>query len=491
MAAPRAAGDGEPDEAHEHVGQLLGIKLAGIHSRRCVLCGAKRDDGAALSAMTENDVVDAGAMYSVVFRVGNWICARHRNAEGKVVRRRIEWQPTNVQASRDGPVAGRRVATARHDVVAIPAHIATYVGLLEKRVRELAREPPDPQRHVRMMPHYSSDDEEPAERAGEPAAVLCSRVEALPDPYLRTAIGAPTAAALEALYADVTTELTRGEHGGAGRQLFSGVDARQVLVLTLFRMRTGQSYFEVSLTSGIPIATLHRQFGCMLTVLRRVMQHTRAIHLLSLDELKQCGYREGFEADLPRSSLIADCTYIFVEKSTDGATKRREFSKYKGCNLVKFLIMCAPNGFIQVVDGPWGSDGDGVDGRVLAISLFHPSVQAWVRLSRKDVVVVDRGFLSQEYFDLMHYARCASMEAFDLVGPRMGKGHSPVEAAMSSVVTRHRGAIEVVNRRVKEWRILDGRLPASLKFHIRRLVYVACGLVNRWATLLPFERQGK
>ena len=86
--------------------------------------------------------------------------------------------------------------------------------------------------------------------------------------------------------------------------------------------------------------------------------------------------------------IVLDGTYLEVQKSTNYCVQRHTYSLQKSWNLLKPMIICAPDGYILNVEGMfYGSDNDAsMMDYIMHFSSFLDYFQ------EEDIMIVDRGF---------------------------------------------------------------------------------------------------
>jgi hypothetical protein len=143
---------------------------------------------------------------------------------------------------------------------------------------------------------------------------------------------------------------------------------------------------------------------------------------------------------------IWDATYIYIEKSANYDYQRSTFSMHKHRNLLKFMILCATDGHIIDVIGPYLCNGSNNDASITQ-NIFENNVDdIYNWFQEDDLFVVDRGFR-----DVLSYLETNKYET------RMpcflaGKQHTTFNANYSRLVTKIRWVIESVNARIKKYK---------------------------------------
>lgn len=149
--------------------------------------------------------------------------------------------------------------------------------------------------------------------------------------------------------------------------------------------------------------------------------------------------------------LVADGTYVYIEKSSNYNFQRRSFSVHKGRPLVKPMMLVTTTGYIVDVFGPYFADGKNNDANILT-SLMKTDASALRKwLKPKDIFVLDRGLRNS--LDLLEDVGFISKMPHFL---QKGSQHTWNEANNSRLVTKIRWvaeASEIIHRRtlVRKW----------------------------------------
>jgi hypothetical protein len=144
--------------------------------------------------------------------------------------------------------------------------------------------------------------------------------------------------------------------------------------------------------------------------------------------------------------VVMDATYIYTQKSSNYSFQKDTFSAHKKKNLLKFMIICATDGYMLAVIGPYICNGKNNDASII-LDIFKNNINELENyFEMNDVFIVDRGFRdSLEYLETKGYK--TQMPTF--LGKR--KQHTAAEANASRLVTKIRWVIESANGRIKKW----------------------------------------
>jgi hypothetical protein len=199
---------------------------------------------------------------------------------------------------------------------------------------------------------------------------------------------------------------------------------------------------------------------------------------------------------------------FFCFNSNLGAAELNQwiYCHYKGHSLLKFLIGCAPNGRILFLLGP--IPGSVSDDTALLEYLSNDgdegaAIKVWIQnLQRGAGFVVDSGAQTELYFTRSHSQGFPKLGAQEQVGNafnvsdvkiycpvrgRQGERWGNAQLLRATAVTRFRGVIERVNRRLKIFKYLQQTLSNSSMSWARPAWRVAAILCNRW--FVPLARE--
>ncbi|XP_033213876.1 uncharacterized protein LOC117170935 [Belonocnema kinseyi] len=173
--------------------------------------------------------------------------------------------------------------------------------------------------------------------------------------------------------------------------------SRTCLAILLMKLRTGLSH---SILATLFLIT-RRSVGRAITSARKALMnkfvpfHLGLHHISREDfinlhtrELAQALFADGKDVAI----LVADGTYIYMEKSSNYVFQRRNYSVHKGRPLVKPMMVVSTTGYILEIYGPYFADGKNNDASILN-SLMRQETSPFLEWTEAgDVMVVDRGF---------------------------------------------------------------------------------------------------
>ncbi|CAG2250822.1 PRKDC [Mytilus edulis] len=156
--------------------------------------------------------------------------------------------------------------------------------------------------------------------------------------------------------------------------------------------------------------------------------------------------------------IVADGTYIYIQKSSQFKFQRKCFSMHKHRPLVKPMVFVTTSGYIISVIGPYFSDGKNNDAQIMKHIIQHDIEEFKEWVTEDDIMIVDRGF----------------RDALDLLQEMVE------DSNVTRLVTKIRWVVESVNGRIKSWKYLDRVLPNSQIPFVSDYVNIACAIMNKY-----------
>jgi len=151
----------------------------------------------------------------------------------------------------------------------------------------------------------------------------------------------------------------------------------------------------------------------------------------------------GLEAE--SLAIIADGTYLFIDKPEDFDLQKETWSMQKKRNLVKPMILCLSSDYVLHCPGPFLANRKNNDASILN-ALLRPGTPLHEYLRPGDLAIVDRGFRDSR--KVLHDLRLQTAMP-TLAKPGQTK-LSTKESNDSLIVTMTRFVIECVNGRLKK-----------------------------------------
>lgn len=124
-----------------------------------------------------------------------------------------------------------------------------------------------------------------------------------------------------------------------------------------------------------------------------VPKHLGYLHISREEALEKHSIKltsKVLEQPESRVCLIADCTYLYIEKPSDFVLQRKTFSPHKKRNLLKPLYLVFPDGYILEAAGPYFCDAKNND--AANIRQHYENSDILLFLEEEDFFIFDRGF---------------------------------------------------------------------------------------------------
>ena len=240
---------------------------------------------------------------------------------------------------------------------------------------------------------------------------------------------------------------------------------REIVAMVLIRSRRGLKVKTIALLYGLSESWVSQLINGILPIIIKFLNYGIGYpERNNLSDYIPVGFKKYF----PNSVLLMDCTYIYIEHSKNFSLQYVSFSKHKYRNLLKFLVICLPNGRITEVLGPYGVDDDD---DITKKALETSNLSTW--LKNGDDLIVDRGFRIGDYLQ-QKYGVSYHQPAF-LNGR---KQFSSEEVELSRICASARSVIENDNARIKSQRILQYPFSNKMIPRIKDWIILAASLSN-------------
>ncbi|XP_065342097.1 uncharacterized protein LOC135940905 isoform X1 [Cloeon dipterum] len=161
----------------------------------------------------------------------------------------------------------------------------------------------------------------------------------------------------------------------------SGPHALEDVLLTLRRVKLMESYSILGLYFNLSRSAVSKIFRKTLPTIAECLKE-----LLVNTPTTQIKYNlpVAFRYNFSNTTDILDAFEIQCQKPTDALYQMLSYSTYKGCNTIKYLVNCTPDGFITFVSRGYG-------GRLSDVALCEES--GYLKfLTPGRSVMADRGF---------------------------------------------------------------------------------------------------
>lgn len=251
------------------------------------------------------------------------------------------------------------------------------------------------------------------------------------------------------------------------------------LAAYLMKLRTGDSDERMSALLQVPRSTLERLMNMAREILNQdFVPRNLGINHISRAEIAQRnlmipnGLYGGEER---RPIIIADGTYIYIEKSSNYLYQKKTYSLHKYRNLVKpFLLVCS-DGYIIDILGPYPATTS--DAHIINNEFSNESSSLRQYFQTGDVFILDRGFR-----DSLALLEHCGYHVHVPLSPEVGESQLTTRAANTSrAVTMCRWVVEVVNGIFKTaFKIFRQNYFNRASTHVMIDFSVAAALINKF-----------
>lgn len=185
-----------------------------------------------------------------------------------------------------------------------------------------------------------------------------------------------------------------------------------------------------------------------------------------------------------RAIVIIDGTYAYIEKSSNFRELRQTYCVHKHEHLVKPIMMVAPDGYILSIQGPYFSDFQNNDARIL-IDQFNRNLgdmENWIQPG--DIFLVDRG-----YRDAIPFLN--EREVVCKMPISLGNGQrqfTTEEANGNRLITKSRWVVESRNGHLRsKFKFFDKKIEKAHIPELNKYLLIAGAIINRYHPLIRME----
>ncbi|XP_062568027.1 uncharacterized protein LOC134233958 [Saccostrea cucullata] len=233
------------------------------------------------------------------------------------------------------------------------------------------------------------------------------------------------------------------------------------LFAVLIRLRLGLFTSDLAYRFCISESTFSKYFSTWISLLSCELKSLNPFPTRDIiDRTMPLSFKAKYSSD----RVILDCTELFIQRSSNLENQSLTYSNYKHHTTVKFLVGITPSGVISFVSVGWPGK---ISDRELTMNSGILDL-----LDENDSVMADKGFTIR---DLLEKKKCKlNIPQFRGVSPQF----SPDEVFETQEIASLRIHVERSIGRVKNFHILDGVMPLTLKPLITKIFQVICWLTN-------------
>lgn len=240
------------------------------------------------------------------------------------------------------------------------------------------------------------------------------------------------------------------------------IKAEDQLFLTLVKLRTYKTNYELSLLFKIPELEVYSAF---VTWIRFMSLQWREINIWPEQEVIHFHGPTGFQRKCPKTRAIFHGTECPIQKPKDPEAQKVTFSTHKNCNTAKVLLGVTPGGLVSYVSPAYAG---GISNRKI---VERSNLMTMCDL--KDSIMADKGFDVQDIFVPMD-ATTVNIPKFFKKKNRMTLG----AVLKDRKIARNRVHVERVIGLGKTYKILCHPLNPTESVLSSDIIFVCYMLIN-------------
>ena len=231
--------------------------------------------------------------------------------------------------------------------------------------------------------------------------------------------------------------------------------------MTMVRLRLGLLELDLAFRFDISQSSVSR---ITVTWINLLYHSLKAIECFPPWHVVKKYMPDVFKSEYPNTRLILDATEFSVNRPSSLLSQACTFSAYKNRNTVKVLVGITPSGAVSFVSEVY--EGSVSDRKLVEVSGLLDKLEAG------DEIMADKGFTIQDLLTPIGVRlnvppflnSQAQMPANDVI--------------LTKKIAQLRVHVERAIGRIKEFRILQSTIPATMWDSINELIYVCCMLTN-------------
>ena len=236
---------------------------------------------------------------------------------------------------------------------------------------------------------------------------------------------------------------------------------KEQFFMTLVRLRLGLLELDIATRFGISQASVSRITN---TWINLMYHNLKSIETFPPWHIVKKYMPEAFKKQYPNTRIIIDATEFSIERPSSLLSQACTFSSYKNKNTVKVLVGVTPSGAISFVSEAY--EGSISDRKLVEVSGLLE------KLEPGDEIMADKGFTIQDL--LIPRGVRLNIPPFLKANTQMAAN----DVFATKNIAQLRIHVERAIGRIKEYRILQGTLPASMWDSISDVIYVCSMLTN-------------
>ena len=253
----------------------------------------------------------------------------------------------------------------------------------------------------------------------------------------------------------------------------SSLSSENAMLLFWAKLKSNISWPQLSSLIGVSKSSVSRIFHTVTSVLHKIVmpRFLGSAHISrEVAKTHNTIFTRLFYGN--KVTIILDGTYIYIQKSNEHQLQRSSYSGQKKRNLVKFMSVVFPDGYVLDTIGPfYGTDNDAKITKKIIDTISD--LRTW--LNEEDIFIVDRGFR-----DVLELLESSGFESHMPSYLKQGQTqHEGIEANNDRRCTKTRWVVESYHGRLKQWRMFKEQLSSNFFLNvIGELVQITTSCLN-------------
>lgn len=256
-------------------------------------------------------------------------------------------------------------------------------------------------------------------------------------------------------------------------------NASDSLYMYLMKLRTGRTNDDIGKVFKVNGWTVGQRIKIARNAIEKDFVYSNVNFLFSRESLAN---RSTFmsqilfcDSDITRPVLIADGTYVYIQKSTNFEIQKKSYTDHKKRNFVRVMMCVTTDGTIVFALGPYPASSN--DAKVLESILENSN--AFDNLVAGDVIILDRGFRDCEQLLREKGFKVCIPDSIQRLQSKTQLLTS--EANRTRLVTATRYGVETRNGHIKTiFKIFQKEWNPSDLPHLMADFRICAALINRY-----------
>lgn len=254
-------------------------------------------------------------------------------------------------------------------------------------------------------------------------------------------------------------------HRKGGKKMV--LDIEDLLLLTLMRLRVGTPEFDLAFRFQVSQSLISRILATWIPFLAKELESL--IYWPSREDIKRY-YPKCFKK-YDNVVGIIDCTEGVIEKPSIAKAQSQTYSTYKSRNTWKKLICITPAGTISFISKSYGG--------AASDRFITENCGLLDKLNEGDNIMADKGF------NISDLLICKQSKLIIPPFLREKGKFSQRNCTITSNIAKARIHVERAIARIKDFRLLQGAFPLTLKDQLDNIFIICSAITNLAPALVP------